>query len=81
MSNINYRRLLQAEKDELSLTEKERQFLQYVCSDMTYKEIAGKMNLSERTIDAYRESFFQKLKVQSRVGVALEAIRRELVKL
>jgi DNA-binding NarL/FixJ family response regulator len=48
---------------------------------MTYKQIASQMNLSERTIDGYRESLFQKLKVQSRVGLALEAIRKELVKL
>lgn len=31
--------------------------------------------------DVYRESLFKKLKVQSRVGVALEAIRRGFVSL
>lgn len=81
VSNINYRRLLQFEKDSLNITDKEKIFLQYACSDMTYKQIAAKMNLSERTIDGYRESLFHKLKVQSRVGLALEAIRRELVTL
>ena len=81
VSNINYRRLLQFEKDSLNITDKEKTFLQYACSDMTYKQIAAKMNLSERTIDGYRESLFHKLKVQSRVGLALEAIRRELVTL
>jgi DNA-binding NarL/FixJ family response regulator len=39
------------------------------------------MHLSERTIDGYRESLFGKLNVKSRVGMALEAIRRELVPL
>ena len=81
VSNINYRRLLQFEKDSLNITDKEKTFLQYACSDMTYKQIASQMNLSERTIDGYRESLFHKLKVQSRVGLALEAIRRELVNL
>jgi DNA-binding CsgD family transcriptional regulator len=56
-------------------------FLQYACSDLTYKEIASKMNLSERTIDGYRESLFGKLKVQSRVGLCLEAIRKGYVSL
>ncbi|MEO8762675.1 MAG: response regulator transcription factor [Ginsengibacter sp.] len=79
VSNVNYRRLLQFEKDALNITEKEKTFLQYVCSDMTYKQIAFKMGLSERTVDGYRESLFHKLKVQSRVGLALEAIRKELV--
>jgi len=81
VSNINYRRLLQFEKDTLNITDKEKIFLQYACSDLTYKQIAMQMNLSERTIDGYRESLFHKLKVQSRVGLALEAIRRELVSL
>lgn len=81
VSNISFRRLLQFEKDLLNITEKEKIFLQYVCSDMTYKQIASQMNISERTVDGYRESLFQKLKVQSRVGLALEAIRKELVKL
>lgn len=81
-TNINYRRLLRFEKEnELNITEKEKQFLSLACSDLTYKQIAAKMYLSERTIDGYRESLFQKLNVQSRVGLALEAIRRDLVKL
>ena len=81
ISNINYRRLLQFEKDSLNITDKEKIFLKYACSDMTYKQIAFEMGLSERTVDGYRESLFHKLKVQSRVGLALEAIRRELVSL
>ncbi len=81
ISNINYRRLLEFEKDSLNISDKEKIFLQYACSDMTYKQIALLMNISERTVDGYRESLFQKLKVQSRVGLALEAIRRELVSL
>lgn len=79
VSNINFRRLLQIQKDELMITDQEKFFLQLACSDKTYKQIASEMHLSERTIDGYRESLFHKLKVQSRVGMALEAIRRELV--
>lgn len=80
-SNINFRRLLQTEKEALVLSEKEKQFLQYACSDLTYKEIAACMFLSERTIDGYREALFGKLKVQSRVGLAMEAIKKGLVTL
>lgn len=82
-ANINYRRLLQHNLKEppLKLTDKEKQFLQLACSDQTYKQIAMEMHLSERTIDGYREALFQKLKVQSRVGMALEAIRRNIVSL
>ena len=80
-SNINFRRLLQSEKEAVHISEKEKQFLQLACSDLTYKEIAALMFLSERTIDGYRETLFGKLKVQSRVGLAMEAIRKGLVSL
>jgi len=80
-SNINFRRLLESEKEAVVISEKEKQFLQHACSDLTYKEIATLMFLSERTIDGYRESLFGKLKVQSRVGLAMEAIKKGLVTL
>src|SRR6478752_7529308 len=80
-ANINYRRLLQHQEkqNELQLTDKEKQFLQFACSDATYKQIASEMHVSERTVDGYRENLFRKLNVQSRTGMALEAIRRNLV--
>lgn len=81
VSNINFRRLLLYAKkeDSLVLSEREKKFLQLACSDLTYKQIAGEMIVSERTVDGYREALFEKLNVQSRVGMALEAIRRNLV--
>lgn len=79
--NRNLRRLLSHNEAELKLTEKEQLFLHHACSDLTYKEIASKMSLSEKTIDGYREAIFVKLNVKSRVGMALEAIRLQLISL
>jgi DNA-binding NarL/FixJ family response regulator len=82
VSNINYRRLiLKTNEQEIVFTERERTFLKLACSDFTYKQIAMQMHLSERTIDGYREALFQKMNVQSRTGMALEALRRNLVSL
>ena len=76
-SNINFRRILTKlnDKPEIALTIRERQFLKFACSELTYKQIAGEMNVSERTVDGYRESLFEKFHVQSRVGLCLEALR------
>jgi len=65
--------------DDLSANE--LKFLQFCCSELTYKEIAEKMNLSHHTIDNYRESLFHKLEIKSRTGLVLFAIRNELIKL
>ncbi len=82
-ANVNYRRLLIAgqETDQLQLTEKEKLFLQLACSDRTYKLIAHEMGITERNVDFMREVLFGKFKVQSRVGLCLEAIRKKIVNL
>lgn len=76
--NINCRRssLIQ---DSIVISEREKVFLQLAATDLTYKQIASKMFLAERTIDGYRETLFGKLNVQSRVGMVLEGIRREII--
>lgn len=66
-------------EEPVVLTEKEKEFLQLVCSELTYKDIAAKMYVSPRTVDDYRNSLFEKLKVKSRVGLVLFAIRNGLV--
>lgn len=63
------------------LSDVEIEFLKLASSELSYREIAHSMNLSERTIDGYRSSLFDKLKVQTRTGMVLEAMRRGLIKL
>jgi DNA-binding NarL/FixJ family response regulator len=63
------------------LTEKEIEFLKLACSELTYKEIADKMNLSPRTIDTYRDHLFHKLDLKTRTGLAIYAIKNGLIKL
>lgn len=65
----------------LGLNEREAEFIKWACSDLTYAEIAAKMNVSPRTVDGYREDCFEKLKVKSRVGLVIEAIRAGIVEL
>ncbi len=75
----------QAEENEkqvaLELTEREKEFLRWLCTDKSYKEIATDMYLSPRTVDGYRDTLFEKLKVTSRIGLVLFALRNEIVKL
>ena len=56
-------------------------FLKLVCTELTYKEIAEKMQLSPRTIDNYRDNLFEKLNVKTRVGLVMYAIKNGIVNL
>ncbi|MBX2894846.1 MAG: response regulator transcription factor [Cyclobacteriaceae bacterium] len=66
---------------QTGMNEIEMEFLRLATSEMSYKDIADSMNVSERTVDGYRASVFEKLKVQSRTGMVLEALRKGLIKL
>jgi DNA-binding NarL/FixJ family response regulator len=65
--------------DPGDLTAREIEFLKLASSELTYKEIADKMNVGLRTIDSYRDQLFQKLNVKSKVGLALYAIRNKII--
>lgn len=60
---------------KMVLSERQVHFLHLCASDMSYKEIAAKMQLSYKTIDNYRDDLFRKLNTRSRTGLALYAIR------
>jgi len=71
-----------ADKEEskpIMLNEKEKEFLRWTCTELSYKEIAEKMFLSPRTIDDYRQTLFGKLKVHSRVGLVMYTIKNGIV--
>lgn len=64
--------------EQIVLSDKEKEFLRFVCSELTYKDIADKMFISHRTVDNYRNVLFEKLKVRSRVGLVMYAIKNGL---
>jgi two-component system, NarL family, invasion response regulator UvrY len=62
-------------------TAREKEFIMHACSELTYKEIAIKMNCSVRTIDGHRDDIFTKLGIKSRVGLALFALKTGMMKM
>lgn len=62
------------------LTEREMELLQYMASELTYKEIADKMFLSPKTIEGHREKMCEKLQLKTRVGLVMYAIKNGIVK-
>lgn len=59
-----------------TLSQREKEFIQLCCSELTYKEIADRMHVSQRTVDGYRESVFSKLDLKSRTGIVLFAFQQ-----
>jgi two-component system, NarL family, invasion response regulator UvrY len=65
------------------ITERERVFLELVCSEeeYTYEQMADILKVHRRTIDGYRESLFDKFNIKSKTGLVLFAIKYGLVEI
>lgn len=66
--NENYR--------DIDLTDREKQFLQLLSTEMSYKEISQQMFVSPRTIDDYKSNLCEKFQVKTRIGLVMSAIRK-----
>jgi DNA-binding NarL/FixJ family response regulator len=71
-----------SEKDKIlaQLTEREREFLKWVCheKEYTYDQIADQMQVSSRTVDGYREAIFDKFAIKSKTGLVLFVLKHQL---
>jgi DNA-binding NarL/FixJ family response regulator len=67
-------------KNAVKLSDRETEFLQYACTELTYREMAEKMFCSPRTVEGYRDGLFERLGLKTRVGLVVFAIKNGIVK-
>ena len=65
----------QHRSEDITFTERETEFLNYCCTELTYKDISAKMFCSNRTVEGYRDTLFDKLGLKTRVGLVMYAIK------
>lgn len=68
------------QKAEIILTPRELHFLQLVCNEeeYTYEQMASIMNVSVKSIEAYRTALFEKYSIKSKVGLVLFSYKYKL---
>jgi DNA-binding NarL/FixJ family response regulator len=67
--------------NKLKLSDKELLFLQLCASELTYKEMADKLDIAIRSVDNYSRNLFEKTGAKSRVGLVLWALRNNIISL
>lgn len=70
---------MDSESRTVRLTRREEDILKLISIEMTTKEIADKLNISEKTVETHRSHLFQKLGVRNIAGLVREAILRGYV--
>ena len=61
------------------LTEREIAVLKLIAEEKSSNEIAEKLNISLKTVETYRSNLYKKLKVKNVVGLAMYAVRNNIV--
>ena len=63
-----------------SLTEREKEIIVLICQQYSNKEIAAKLEISSRTVETHRENIHEKIGARNSIGIAIYAMKHDLVK-
>lgn len=66
---------------QLQLSHREIEVIRCICHQMSAKQIADQLNISEFTVNNHRSRIIKKMGVDNTVGMVIEALRRGIVEL
>lgn len=81
-NNVNFQTMgwkIQMLEKKDKLTEIEEQIIYLISKELGNKEIAEKLNYSQRSIGYKINNIFKKLNVNSRIGVIIEAVKQNII--
>ncbi len=64
---------------EIVLSEREKEVLTLVCMEFTASEIAAKMEISSRTVEAIKDRLMERFGVKNSVGLVFYAMKNSLI--
>lgn len=64
---------------DISISDKEKEVLQYICMEFTAQEIAEKMAISPRTVEAIKDRLMDRFGSKNTAGLVFFAVKNNLV--
>jgi DNA-binding NarL/FixJ family response regulator len=65
--------------NEITLSDKERDVLKFICMEFTAQEIAQKMDISPRTVEAIKDRLMERFGSKNTAGLVFFAVKNNLV--
>jgi DNA-binding NarL/FixJ family response regulator len=65
--------------NEITLTDKEKEVLRFICMEYTAQEIAQKMDISARTVEAIKDRLMERFGSRNTAGLVFFAVKNNLV--
>lgn len=66
-------------KNEIVISEREKEVLSLVCMEYTAQEIASRMDISPRTVEAIKDRLMERFGVKNSVGLVFFAMKNSLI--
>jgi DNA-binding NarL/FixJ family response regulator len=64
---------------ELTLSDREREVVKYICMEFTAQEIAQKLDVSPRTIEAIKDRLMERFGAKNTAGLVFFAVKNNLI--
>jgi len=65
--------------NEITLSDKEREVLRFICMEFTAQEIAKKMGISPRTVEAIKDRMMERFGSKNTAGLVFFAVKNNLI--
>lgn len=65
--------------NDITISDKEKEVLQYICMEFTAQEIAQKMEISPRTVEAIKDRLMERFGSKNTAGLVFFAVKNNLV--
>lgn len=65
--------------NDITISDKEKEVLQYICMEFTAQEIAQKMGISPRTVEAIKDRLMERFGSKNTAGLVFFAVKNNLV--
>ncbi|MDB5205971.1 MAG: response regulator transcription factor [Flavisolibacter sp.] len=65
--------------NDITVSDKEKEVLQYICMEFTAQEIAQKMEISPRTVEAIKDRLMERFGTKNTAGLVFFAVKNNLV--
>jgi DNA-binding NarL/FixJ family response regulator len=79
LEELNRYSNMRKENDEVHLTQREVEIIRLIEKEMSNKEIADKLFISERTVETHRKNIFRKTKTNSVIGLVKYSYEHKLI--
>ena len=72
-------KVLPSLNNEITITDRERDVIKYICMEFTAQEIAQKLEVSPRTVEAIKDRLMERFGAKNTAGLVFYAVKNNLI--